>query len=225
MKLSSKIIQLIQLTISDNNKVEIDDKSILRSCPDFYTMNAYTFDIFIMHSIVMENTEEDGMYTTTCELLEIGPLNGPDINNLESIKAIIRDISSTPVIQEWWADFSTWEDFFGILRAGTELSMHSIVTKINNQLTLLENGVSYIDLIDDNGNITIQYDETFPTLSQGFEVKAKRKRLRRLKDIAAYNVAKFIVSENDIKTLNLPNSLQSLVSKFLDIYSGDYRTA
>ena len=68
-------------------------------------------------------------------------------------------------------------------------------------------------------------DETLPTLSQGFEVKAKRKRLRKLKDIAAYNVAKFIVSENDIETLDLPNSLQSLVSKFLDIYSGDYRTA
>ena len=102
--------------------------------------------------------------------------------------------------------------------------MHSIVTKINNQLKLLENGVSYVDMIDDNGNITIQYDETFPTLSQGFEVKAKRKRLRKLKDIAAYNVAKFIVSENDIETLNLPKSLQSLVSKFLDIYSGDYRT-
>jgi hypothetical protein len=92
LKLSSKIIQLIHLTISDNNKVEFDDKSILRSCPDFYTMNAYTFDIFPMHSIVLENTEEDGMYTTTCELLEIGPLNSPDINNLESIKAIIRDI-------------------------------------------------------------------------------------------------------------------------------------
>ena len=188
-------------------------------------MDAYTFDIFVMHSIAMENTEEDGIYTTTCELLEIGPLNGPDINNLESIKAIIRNISSTPVIHEWWADFSTWEDYHGILRAGTELSMHSIVTKINNQLKLLENGVSYIDMIDDNGNITIQYDETFPTISQGFEVKAKRKRLRKLKDIAAYNVAKFIVSENDIKTLYLPNSMQSLVSKFLDIYSGDYRTA
>ena len=187
-------------------------------------MNAYTFDIFIMHSIVLENTEEDGIYTTTCELLEIGPINGPDINNLESIKVMICDSSSTPVIQEWWEDFSTWEDFYGILRAGTELSMHSIMVKINNQLNLLENGVSYIDMIDDNGNITIQYDETFPTLSQGFEVKAKRKRLRKLKDIAAYNVAKFIVSENDIETLNLPKSLQSLVSKFLDIYSGDYRT-
>jgi hypothetical protein len=99
--------------------------------------------------------------------------------------------------------------------------MHSKVPKINNQLTLLDNSVSYIDLIDDNGNITIQYDETFPTLSQEFEVKAKRKQLRQLKDIAA----KFIVSENDIETLNLPNSLQSRVSKFLDIYSGDYPTA
>lgn len=187
-------------------------------------MNGYTFDIFIMHSIVLENTEEDGIYTTTCELVEIGPLNGPDINNLESIKTVIRNISSTPVIQKWWADFSTWEDFYGILRAGTELSMHSIVTKINNQLTLLESGVSYVDMIDDNGNITIHYDETFPTVSQGFKVKAKRKQLRKLKDIAAYNVAKFIVSENDIETLNLPNSLESLVSRFLDIYSGDYRT-
>ena len=55
--------------------------------------------------------------------------------------------------------------------------MHSIVTKINNQLKLLANNVSYIDLIDDYGNITIQHDETFQTISQGFEVKAKRKRL------------------------------------------------
>ena len=188
-------------------------------------MNAYTFEIFILHSIVLESTEEDGIYTTTCELVEIGPLNGPDKNNIESIKAMIRDISSTPVIQKWWTDFSTWEDFYGILRVGTELTMHSIVTKINNQLALLENSVSYIDLIDDNGNITIHYDETCSTLSQGFEVKAKRKRIRKLKDIAAYNVAKFIVSENYIETLNLPNSLKSLVSRFVDIYSGDYRTA
>ena len=118
-------------------------------------MNAYTFEIFILHSIVLESIEEDGIYTTTCELVEIGPLNGPDKNNIESIKAMIRDISSTPVIQKWWTDFSTWEDFYGILRVGTELTMHSIVTKINNQLALLENSVSYIDLIDDNGNITI----------------------------------------------------------------------
>ena len=96
MKLSSKIIQLIDLTISEeiDYKVEFDDKSILRSCQvrRLYTMNAYTFDIFIMHSIVLENTEENGIHTTTCELVEIGPLNGPDNNNLESIKTMIRDI-------------------------------------------------------------------------------------------------------------------------------------
>ena len=63
-------------------------------------MDAYTFDIFVMHSIAMENTEENGINTTTCELLEIGPLNGPDINNLESIKALISNISSTPVIHD-----------------------------------------------------------------------------------------------------------------------------
>ena len=57
--------------------------------------------------------------------------------------------------------------------------MHPIVT--TNQL--LENSGSYIDLIDNNGNITIQHDETFRTLSQGFEVNAKRKWLRKLKDI------------------------------------------
>jgi hypothetical protein len=83
-------------------------------------MNVYTFDIFIMHSIVLENTEEEGIYTTTCELVEIGPLNGPDINNLESIKTMIHEIISTSVIQKWWADFSTWEDFYGILQAGKQ---------------------------------------------------------------------------------------------------------
>ena len=168
-------------------------------------MNAYKFDIFVMHSIVLENTEEDGIYTKSCDLLEIGPLKCPDVKN-------------------WWTDFSTWEDFYGILRAGKELSMHLIVRKINNQLEQLVNNVSYIDLVDENGNITIHYDETFPTISQGFKVTAKRKRIRRLKDISAYNVAKSIVSQTDIETLDIPHSLQSLVSMYLDTHSGDYRT-
>ena len=187
-------------------------------------MNAYIFDIFVMHSIVLENTEEDGIYTTSCDLVEIGPLNCPDLNNFNFIKTMIRDIHYTPVARNWWTDFSTWEDFYGILRAGKELSMHLIVRKISNQLERLVNNVSYIDLVDENGNITIQYDETFPTISQGFKVTAKRKRLRKLKDIAAYNVAKLIVSQTDIETLDIPHSLHSLVSMFLDTQSGDYRT-
>jgi hypothetical protein len=40
--------------------------------------------------------------------------------------------------------------------------------------------MSFVDVIVDNGNIVIQHDETFPTLAQGFMVKANRKRLRTL---------------------------------------------
>jgi hypothetical protein len=72
---------------------------------DLYTMNAYIFDIFIMHSIVLENTEEDGMYTTSCVLVEIGPLNSPDFKNFNLINTMLCDIPSTPVAQNWLADF------------------------------------------------------------------------------------------------------------------------
>jgi hypothetical protein len=54
--------------------------------------------------------------------------------------------------------------------------MHLIVQEINSKLELLENNTSYVDLIDDNGNILIKHDETYPNLSQGFLLKAKRKR-------------------------------------------------
>ena len=100
--------------------------------------------------------------------------------------------------------------------------MHLIVQEINSKLELLENNCSYVDLIDENGNILIQHDETFPNLSQGFLLKAKRKRLRTLKDIAAYNVAKYTESTGDVKVLTIPHCLYKLVSKFLDTYSGDY---
>ena len=131
---------------------------------------------------------------------------------------MVRDLSSTPIASNWWTDFSTWKDFYGILRTGSKLPMHYIVTKINSQLELLENSMSYVDVIDDSGNIVIQHDETFPTFSQGFIVKAKRKRLRTLKDIAAYNVAKYTTGQCDVKCFEIPYSLHNLVTKFLDSF-------
>ena len=82
-----------------------------------------------------------------------------------------------------------------------------------------------MDSIDENGNITIVLDESYPTLFQGFKITAKRKRIRKLREIAAYNVAKYISSENDVKKLELPTSLYKLITEFLDTYSGDYKTA
>jgi hypothetical protein len=91
------------------------------------------------------------------------------------------------------------------------LSMHNIVTKINSKLELLENKMSYLDVIDDNGNIIIQHYKTFPTLAQGLIFTAKRKQLRRtMKEIAAYNIAKNTNSESDVRILEVPHSLYVL---------------
>jgi hypothetical protein len=78
-------------------------------------MNAYIFDVFITHSIVTEDFEEDEIYTTSCDLVEVGPRNIPDFNNFRRIKKIVRDISSTQIASNCWTYFSTWEDFSGIL--------------------------------------------------------------------------------------------------------------
>ena len=43
--------------------------------------------------------------------------------------------------------------------------MHYIVTKINSQLELLENSMSYVDVIDDNGNIVKILGHLFRRLS------------------------------------------------------------
>ena len=131
-------------------------------------MNAYILDIFITHAIVIEHFEEDGIYTTFCDHVEVGPLNIPNSNNFRRIKKIVRDISSTELASNWWTDFSTWKDFSGILRTGTHLSMHLIVQQIISKLKLLKNNCSYVDLIDENGNILIQHDKTFPNISQEF---------------------------------------------------------
>ena len=188
-------------------------------------MNIYIFDIFINHCIMLENTKEDNMYVTYFNLVEIGPLNLPDPSNLEAIKYAIRNISSTSVTSNWWTEFSSWEDFHGLLRTGTKLSVHSVVSEINKTLQSFENAESYMESIDDNGNITIHLDESFPTLFQGFKITAKRKRIRNLREIAAFNVAKYISSENYVKKLKIPSSLYKLITVFLDTYSDDYKTA
>ena len=57
-------------------------------------------------------------------LVEIGPLNLSDPYHLEAIKYTIRKISSTSVTSNWWTEFSSWEDFHGLLRTVTKLSVH-----------------------------------------------------------------------------------------------------
>ncbi len=79
----------------------------------------------------------------------------------------------------------------------------------------------YIEWIDENGNIHINLDEISATLLQGFTITARRRKLRRLKDITAYKVAGLISGKSDINGLQLPKSLNRLVASFLDIYLRD----
>ena len=59
------------------------------------------FDIFITHSIVMENFDEDGIYTTSCDLVEVGPLNILDFNNFRKIRKIVCNIATTQITSNW----------------------------------------------------------------------------------------------------------------------------
>ena len=53
---------------------------------------------------------------------------------------------------------------------------------------------------------------------QGYIVKARRRRLRRLKEISAFNLAQHLAGEGGIESLNIPES----VRKFLVTYFGNY---
>ena len=55
-----------------------------------------------------------------------------------------------------------------------------------------------------NGNLEIDLSENNEYIYQSFTIRASRKRLRRLKEIAAYNVGQCLISDSDIEHLYLP---------------------
>ena len=52
--------------------------------------------------------------------------------------------------------------------------------------------------------------------------KACRERFRRLKELAAFNVAQHLNCDEEADILQLPNSLKKLVRQFVIKFSGDY---
>ncbi len=142
-------------------------------------------------------------------MIECEPVNLPDSYTVKVIKETISDIPSAPVSCNCWIDLSTWEDFHGVLRSGTKFTIHSVVAKIEEQIKSLTN--CYLDWIDENGNILINFHEISSTVHQEFEITATRKKLRRLEQIAAFNVAKQLSCQSDTKELRLmkPNNYET----------------
>ena len=186
-------------------------------------MNIYTFDIFIDQCCDVERYEEPGRSGMKFHYLTTGPLNLPESSHMAIIKEAVRSISSLCITSNWWTGFSSWEDFSGLLRSGIKLPIHTVVNEINRRLEKISSGNCWIYNVSENGDLSIDLWEHFPTLHKDYQVTAKRKRLRTLKQIAAYNVAKNISCKSDVQKLHIPQSLYALVSVFLDTYSGDYR--
>ena len=162
------------------------------------------------------------IYKNRYELVEVGPLNMLCPELLSRIHIILQGISSEDISKNWWTEFSSWKDLRALLRTGTTLSIHRVVHYLRIRLQEINAYESTINMIDENGNIEIIIEEFNEDIFQSFTLKAKRKRLRRLKDIAAYNVAKQISSEDYLEYLELPTTLKSLLKTFTVIYSGNY---
>ena len=110
----------------------------------------------------------------------------------KKIQKAVRNISSFSIKSSWWTDFSSWEDLEALLRTGTKLSIHKVVANLKREFSYLELVDTFIEAIDENGNIIVQVDEDSEDVLQGFAITEKRKKLRRLIDSAAYNLPQYL---------------------------------
>ena len=79
----------------------------------------------------------------------------------------------------------------------------------------------YLDWIDENGNIVINLYEISSSVHQEFKITARRKKLRRLEQIAAFNVATQLSCQSNTKELPLPKPMKKLLNMYIDTYSVD----
>ena len=163
--------------------------------------------IFTNHCMGVEEYEEPGIRGLKFHDLTTGPLNLPESSHMVIIKEAVRSISSLSIMSNWWTGFSSWEDFSGLLRSGIKLPIHTVEMEVNRRLERISSGYCWIDHVSENGDLSIDLHENFPTLMKGYQVTAKRKRLRTLKQIGAYNVSQNISCKSDVQKLQIPKSL------------------
>jgi hypothetical protein len=185
-------------------------------------MNVYIFDVHVNYCFVKENKLEDGHEILNFDLVQCGPLNRIKSNNFKKVRKAFLDISSSSIKSNWWTEFSSWDNFKALLLTGSKLSIHTVVANLRRDFKCLQNANAYIETIDDNGDIVVQVDEAYEDLIQGFTLQAKRRRLRRLSDLAAFNIAQYLESESDVDCLEVPRNLKTIVKQFLVTYSEDY---
>ena len=74
---------------------------------------------------------------------------------LSRVKSQVRAFSSLDVPVNWWTEFTSRQDFRGLLCTGTSLAFHKIVENFSRHFEALENISADIENIDENGNVEI----------------------------------------------------------------------
>ena len=146
--------------------------------------------------MISEKIEVNNQVMIKFEHVEIGPFKQANPYTVKFIKNTISDIPSEPVKSNWWIDYSNWQDFHGILCSGTKLSLHPVVSKIKDKFKLLAN--CYLDWIEENGNIMINLYKMSSAIYQEFKITVRSRKLRRLENIVAFNVAKQFSDQMDV---------------------------
>ena len=97
-------------------------------------INIYTFDIFTNHCMDVEEIDEPGRNGLKFHYLEIRQLNLPESSHMAIVKEAVWNISALSIPSNWWTGFSSWEDFFGLLRSGTNFPIHTVLMDVNRRL-------------------------------------------------------------------------------------------
>ena len=85
-------------------------------------INCYIFNLHINCCFKKDRRLEDGILFYTHDLVQLGPLNLIRSEVISAVKQEIRMISSYNVPVNWWTDFSSWQDFRGLLHSGTAVN-------------------------------------------------------------------------------------------------------
>ena len=142
----------------------------------------------IFTAIVAYRRWDDGICFYTHNLVQVDPQNMICSRTLPKVKSNLRSISLVDVPMNWWKEFSSRHEFRGLLCTKTKLKIHEIVKNFSKHFETVEDIDAYIENIDENGNLEIGLSENNENIFHSFTIRASRKRLRRLKEIAAYNV-------------------------------------
>ena len=79
--------------------------------------------------------------------------------------------------------------------------------------------VQYIELVPNLATRAFGGTEISSTVHQEFEITARRKKVRRLEQIGAFNIAINFFCQSDIKELPIPKPMKKLIKMYLDTFS------